>query len=316
MTATLIFSADNSEQEISFEGVLTIGRDRKNDMILPDPLVSRNHALIRQLGNDDYYLIDSGSSNGSYLNGRRITTPVVLQDGDTIAIGSTMIRFHQAVATPREFTQTAAEETTILVPNLDIEDITILVADIRGFTSLSEAIPIKTLTRIMSEWFREVTECVQRSGGIVDKFIGDCVYARWHSARSSCEQDMVWNSLRAALAINGVTDSLYRQNPELPHPLHIGVGINTGQAAVGVGRDNTAIGDAVNLAFRLETASKELGRDIVISASSYRHLPEELWRDRRSRVTVKGKKEPVEVCGLNFDELRAALPGQAGQSRP
>jgi len=301
MTALLTYTSNDETRQVECLPVLTIGRDKMNDIVLTDPLVSRNHAIIRLLGDEDYYLMDSGSANGSHINGNRIATPVMLQDGDRISIGSTLFNFQQArSAKPTQETATE-EDTTVVVTNLEIKQITILVSDIRGFTSLSEEIPIKTLTKIMSEWFRNVSDCVQGHQGVVDKFIGDCVYARWETATNTSEA--VRNTLRTAMAILKVTQDLNIQNPSLPRPLDIGVGINTGQAAIGVGRDNTAIGDAVNLAFRLESATKELQTDMVLSRASYQHLPKSMWQGKTTEIAVKGKKGMVEVCGFKFDEI-------------
>lgn len=305
MTASLTYTSNEDQRTITCLPVLTIGRDKMNDIVLSDPLVSRNHAIIRLLGDEDYYLMDGGSANGSFINGKRIATPVLLQNGDRIAIGSTLFDFHQDRRRRPVATAPTDEDTTVVVTNLDIKQITILVSDIRGFTSLSEEIPINSLTRIMSLWFRHVSDCVQANAGIVDKFIGDCVYARWETATNA--SDAVYHTLRTAVAIHRVTQALNHENPTLPRPLAIGVGINTGQAAVGVGRDNTAIGDAVNLAFRLESATKELGKDLVLSQASYQYLPRNMWEGRTAQIAVKGKKEPVTVCGFDFAEIESLL---------
>ena len=79
--------------------------------------------------------------------------------------------------------------------------------------------------------------------------------------------------------------------------------INFGEAAVGLGRQNAAIGDAVNLTFLLESSSKELRTDIVVGENAFQHLPRAWWQGKTQRVLVKGKKDPVEVCGFTFEEL-------------
>lgn len=305
MSASLLFTINGENQEQSCLPLMTIGRDKKNHIVLPDPLVSRNHAIIRLLGAEDFYLIDSGSANGCHINGKRIATPVMLNDGDHIAIGSTMLQFHQIREHQLGIEESAEDETTVVVNNMDIRQITILVSDIRGFTTLSEEIPIKTLTRIMSDWFRHVSECVHTHHGTVDKFIGDCVYARWESGEN--EAGVIIQALQTALGIHDITQNLNREHPTLPRPLRIGVGLNTGKAAVSVGVDNTAIGDAVNLAFRLENATKELKSDIVLSESTFRYLPEDLWQQQTREISVKGKKAPIQVLALDFPLLQNYL---------
>jgi adenylate cyclase len=220
-----------------------------------------------------------------------------------VRIGSTELVFHQQ----KDQTQPEepGQEATLVMASLSIKQITILVSDIRGFTTLSEEVPINTLSKLMSEWFRLVSECVGQLDGVVDKFIGDCVYARWEA--DDDRGDSVRAALRAAQRINDITRHLNDTHPDLPRALQIGVGINTGAAAVGVGRDNTAIGDAVNTTFRLESSSKELQTDVVLGESAYRLLPQAWWSGKTRHVTVKGKKDPVEVCGVTFEELAALL---------
>jgi adenylate cyclase len=87
----------------------------------------------------------------------------------------------------------------------------------------------------------------------------------------------------------------------------MGVGINTGLASLGVGSDNTALGDAVNIAFRLESATKELGVDVVLSESSYTSLPDCDWHDAEQEIKLKGKRNPVKVVGLHFDQAENLL---------
>ncbi len=308
MPALLAIEIENGTEKISCASILTIGRDKNSDVRINDRLVSRNHAMIRRLGEDDYYLIDSGSVNGSCINNIRISTPTLLKNGDQITIGPTIIHFIQDKQQFEECEDTIEDtESTLLTQRVNIRLTTILVADIRGFTTLSEEIPISTLSKIMSEWFRKVSDLVAEKEGTVDKFIGDCVYARWEAHED--ESNTVINALKAAGLINKLSEDISREYLGPPQQLKIGVGINTGQAAVGVGQDNTAIGDAVNLAFRLESATKELKKDIVLSQGAYQYLPETLWRDAVSEIMVKGKKEAVEVCGLSFAEVKAFFVG-------
>jgi len=304
VTARLIIRNADGERVVACEPVMTLGRDRNSTIVLPEKLVSRNHAMIRRLGAEDYYLIDVGSSNGSYVNDRRIATPQQLRHGDEIRIGSTVLRFEQESAAAGPGPPPDDERTTLATVD-DIALITVLVADIRGYTGLSERVPIGILTKLMAQWFRAVSDHIEANGGVVDKFIGDCVYARWDDEGSL--PDTVLSCLRAAAAIRESTRELVAAHLDGEATPDIGVGINTGHAAVGIGTDNTALGDAVNLAFRLETASKELGRDVVLSRSACLGLPEEAWRPRAARIRVKGKREPVEVGAFTWEEVHHLL---------
>ena len=75
MSAVIYYSNKGVGSEIPCKAVLTLGRDKNSDIAIVDLLVSRNHAMIRRLGRSDYYLIDSGSSNGSFVNSQRVAIP-------------------------------------------------------------------------------------------------------------------------------------------------------------------------------------------------------------------------------------------------
>lgn len=305
MSAYLKYFSQDNEASATCGAVTSIGRDRGNDIVLPDPRVSRQHAIVRRLGKDDYYLIDSGSSNGSRINGRRITTPTLLADSDRITVGGTSLTFeHKTKA--YSFSDSLSMRETVILDEPVIREITILVADMRGYTRLSEQLPIQLLTRLMNQWFEKMSAGIAENGGTVDKFIGDCVFARWEGKQP---RQNVIKALRAACVLEEQTSQLHHLFPELAEPIRIGVGINSGLASIEVGCDNTALGDAVNTAFRLETASKELGADIVLSESAYRALEIRNWNNDTRQLKLKGKLKGVEVVALGFDQAKAVLNG-------
>ncbi len=304
MSAVIRYQNKGTEKRVPCKAVLTLGRDKNSDIVIIDLLASRNHAMIRRLGSNDYYLIDSGSSNGSFVNSHRVTIPRLLKTGDRIQIGGSELIFEQEY-TEEDTMDTISMEETIISDRPVIRQITVLVADIRGFTSLSESVNIRTLTRMMTSWFHKVTDVITEHGGIVDKFIGDCVFARWEF--DSQDEQSVVRALQAALLINEVTEELNKSSVEIPEKLHVGVGINTGVASMGIGQDATALGDAVNIAFRLESATKVLGTDIVMSESSYSTLPEECLAGEKQHIRVKGKRDVLRICSMHFDDVKKVL---------
>lgn len=303
MSAYLKSVSPTGELTAACGAVTTIGRDRANDIVLPDLQVSRQHAIIRRLGKADYYFIDSGSSNGSRVNGRRITMPTLLADGDEIAIGNTTLRFEQP-AQALSFSDSLSAQATVIMDEPVIREVTLLVADIRGFTRLSEQMPIRTLTRLMSNWFEQASEAIVKNGGTVDKFIGDCVFARWEGDGAS---ENVLRALRTACLLRDETAGLHRHFSELSEPLYIGVGINTGMASIGVGSDNTVLGDAVNVAFRLESASKELGVDVVLSEAACDALPLSCAEQAPHSLKLRGRAKAVKAVALNFAQVEQLL---------
>ena len=301
MSTFVTYKVDGEVRKVPCKSVLTLGRDMNSDIVLPDLLASRNHAMIRCVGSGDYYLIDSGSSNGSFVNHQRIAMPRLLKNGDRITIGRFEILFEQSRKETGEF-NTLSMQDTVISDSPDIKQITVLVADIRGFTSLSEQVDIRTLTKLMNRWFHNVSNAIFDNAGTVDKFIGDCVFARWESDED--QSKTLKQALNAALLINEITRELNDTFKDLPEPVKIGVGINTGAASMGIGHDNTALGDAVNIAFRLESATKILGSDMVLSETAYRHLPERYIEGKTHHLRIKGKRDPVRICSLDFDEVR------------
>ncbi len=282
-----------------------IGRNFDCDLRLDDPKTSRNHALVQHMGENTYYLIDIASRNGCFINNNRINAPKKLKNQDNIRIGDTLLEFilEESKQVPLD-----PNETMICTPNIekfDIQEITILVADIRGFTSMTEAISISSLSMIMNQWFMDVTDCISDNHGILDKFIGDSVYARWNTDEDNSEP--IIHALNTACQLNHISKALNEQFKEIPFPLKIGVGINTGHAALDIGAEGTAMGDAVNLAFRLEDQSKIIGKNIILSEQSYNLLPDHIWDDNKKIISVKGKKEEINIVGTNFEDVEDYL---------
>lgn len=307
MSATLNFLYAGQYKEVVCKTAITIGRDLHNDIVIDDLTVSRNHAMVRMIGHDDYYLVDSGSANGSFLNSHRISMPTLLKNGDQFKIGSLELNFEQKQKSiSSNDTQSMLE--TIVSDTPEISEITILVADIRGFTTLSERVNIRILTKMMNTWFSQVSDVIQSNKGLVDKFIGDCVFARWQSVAE--DTDTIYKVLNAAVEINRVTENITHDFPEVSEKIKIGVGINTGAASITAGQDNSAMGDAVNLAFRLESATKVIGKDLVMSECTYKDLPKKYWSTSELHIRVKGKRDPIRIVGMDFSEVKKIVSGK------
>ena len=314
MPAKLHVKGGGQDREYSCEQITTIGRSKSNDIQLVDPKVSRSHALVRCLGDGNYYLMDMGSSNGSAVNNNRIFVPSILNDGDVIGIGNHELEFRRE---PEEGeTNDSGDDSeytnpTMLTVGGVIHKVTVLVTDVRGYTPMSERLSVDSLANVMSTWFRGSNEIVGRNSGVIDKFIGDAIMARWTHEKND-HRSAVISALRVAQELNLEAAKINTEFPELPYPFRIGVGINTGEAVLGnVGgnsrRDFTALGDSVNLAFRLETATKDLKKDVVLGPDSFAQLDAGLCSPNMSSVQVKGKDTPVKVCALKFEEIDAYL---------
>jgi adenylate cyclase len=313
--AILKVTIDGEDRQFPCGPLVTIGRSKNNDVNLPDPKVSRGHAIIRCLGDGEYYLIDLGSSNGTLVNEKRVFVPLALKDTDTIRLGSHQLVFQTdtPVFAPDDSDDSVCTNPTMLTTSRSVQEIALLVADVRRYTTLSEQIPVDFLARVMARWFEKVNQIVEQNHGVIDKYIGDAVMVRWTSDKARRIADGVAAALRTASAMNEALTTLNAEFPELPFPLKIGIGINSGQAVLGnVGggnrREYTVLGDAVNLAFRLETASKALEKDVVIASECCQPLTATEWTRHMTTVAVKGKKDPVNVYAISFDQLATLLP--------
>jgi adenylate cyclase len=312
VSATLHVKAGSQEQTFDCGVLVAIGRVAANDLVLSDPKISRHHALLRIQSDGKYYLMDLGSANGTYVNGNRLLLPHVLKDADEIKVGDHVLVFRQEEPADGSDgdVEPATGASTMLTIGAVMQNMTIAVADIRDYTGFSESVSVDLLAAVLGRWFRRVNEIVEQNGGVVDKFIGDAVMLRWLTSNRD-PAESIRSALKTAHEMHLESRALRRRFPQLPHPLRIGVGINTGHAMLGTmgssKRDYTALGDSVNVAFRLEEATKTLKADVVIGHDSYKHLPEAMWQGHESSVKVKGKRKPLEVCALTFDQLAEIL---------
>ena len=254
----LVLKTEANQQYLPLAGnnCWTVGRSDDNNFVLGDRWISRNHAMLQCMDTGEFYLIDLGSRNGSFINGRRVSVPVTLHNGDAITFGQTELKFYCPVretasvssfnAESHNFTATA----TLHVRRM----ISILVVDIRDYTVMTRQLDEKVLSEAIGTWFRYAGKIIGEYGSWVDKYIGDAVMAVWvHGTQEVTPQSML-QITRAMSKLNKMTGQLHEEFP-LPFPLRIGAGLNTGYAMVGnTGSsdrpDYTALVDTVNAAFR------------------------------------------------------------------
>jgi adenylate cyclase len=186
---------------------------------------------------------------------------------------------------------------------------TVLFSDIRGFTPITEHLGAHGTVSLLNEYFTIMVDCIQKQGGMLDKFIGDAIMAVFGLPLP--HEDDEDRSVRAAISM---IEELRRWNNERAQAgkrlLDIGIGLNTDSIVSGnIGSpkrmDYTVIGDGVNLASRLESACKEYGTRILISENTFRKLKGTYRLREVDRVIVKGKTEPAsiyEVLDYHTDE--------------
>lgn len=181
---------------------------------------------------------------------------------------------------------------------------TILFSDIVGFTTLTESADPEKLVAQLNEYLSRMTGAVFENNGTLDKFIGDAVMAVWGNVSSRGLGEDAKACARAALDMRRELAALNKQwaAQGIP-PFHIGIGINHGDVLVGnIGSqekaDPTVIGDAVNLASRLEALTRTYAVDILVGARAAALIRDEFDLRSVALVQVKGKTEPVEISTL------------------
>jgi len=176
---------------------------------------------------------------------------------------------------------------------------TVLFADVRSFTTITEELGAQGTVTLLNEYFTLMVDCIQKHGGMLDKFIGDAIMAIFGLPLP--HEDDEDRALRASI---GMISELRRWNAERAaagkKPVEIGVGLNTDMIVSGnIGSpkrmDYTVIGDGVNLASRLESACKQYGAGILISEATNKKLKGTYRMREVDYVVVKGKTEPVAV---------------------
>lgn len=288
-----------------------IGRAESNDIRLQSSSVSRQHAMIQRDSNDIFSLVDLGSANGTFVNGKRIHAICRLHTGDRIGFGQKDFVFMQTEArSSQPALEDALDEETVAFVNK--QTITILVSDLRNFTRLAEEIGNTRTTQLLQVWNSKVNELICANGGVVDKFIGDAAMAFWPEGPGHALT--VRQALKTALAIELLTEKLQERVPGIPWPLKTGAAINTGEAIVGnmcgERHDFTVIGDAVNVVFRLEEMTGPSGFDLLIGNNTAGYIKNYDAYFMPQRFQLKGKEQPFTAYGCNFEQLRICLARQ------
>lgn len=294
----------------------TVGRSKGNSILIPDPWISRSHAIIQKLDNGEFYLIDLGSRNGTFVNGRRVTIPTILRHLDQIMFGQTEILFHNFKQEKSTIIQDRETRTQRFEIDPDTDTlherrlISVMVVDIRNFTKMSRELDNYTLSRMVGSWFQQAGEIIRGAGSLVDKYIGDAIMSIWFHGESSVDPEQLISIFQAVSELNQMTTDIQRQL-SLPFDLRIGAGINTGYAMVGnTGTsdrpDYTAIGDTVNAAFRLESATKQIPGDVAIGEETFRYL-HGLGSIQKHfqpyQLSLKGYEHLITAYGASFAEL-------------
>jgi adenylate cyclase len=182
------------------------------------------------------------------------------------------------------------------------KEITILISDLRGFTAIAEKYPATSLVEMLNQFFSHMCEVIVRHGGVIDKFMGDSIMALFGIPEA--RTDDLERAIACAVEMQQTMLQVNQQNVQRGYPsLYMGIGINTGNVVAGklgseLHSEYTVIGDAVNMACRIEAFS--LRGQILLSEQSLQQAQDYIEYGQVNEVQIKGKRLPI-----RFHELLA-----------
>jgi adenylate cyclase len=251
----------------------SFGRANSNSVVLAGNNVSRRHAAIHKRAENEYWLVDLGSANGSYVNGRRVAQPCRLSDGDRIEIASNHFTFHQ---------HTKGTQTRDMTAEQTLQDIRsvecwLLVADIESSTQFARELPADEIPRVTGRWLGQCKQIVEGKTGVINKFLGDGFLGYWR------EQEGVAASIIAAMtALQKMQEA---DQPRFRFVLHFGKVLVGGGGSLG---EESLLGNEVNFVFRMEKVAAHAGHLRMLSEAAQQRLGSLLATVPDSRREVSG----------------------------
>lgn len=249
-----------SGEKISIQGTCFIGRSNTSNLMLPSEKVSRRHAMIQTQGTE-FWLIDLGSANGTYLNGRRVGQPCRLNDNDQIAIADFQFLFR--CNSTRRFERRAEFSTGgETIPDIRSGKCWLLVADIISSTQLAQKVAPEEAPRITARWLLDCKQLVEDCTGTINKFLGDGFFSYW------LDEDGT-KAPQVAAALESLKELQQKAEPPFRVVVHYGKVFLGGGGSMG---EESLMGSEVNFVFRMEKVASGLGRPILISEPAEQFL--------------------------------------------
>jgi pSer/pThr/pTyr-binding forkhead associated (FHA) protein len=233
-------------------GSTSVGRSPDNALVLHDPLVSRRHALIQVQGEGEFWLVDLGSANGSYLNGRRIAQPAELKAGDEITLSGTVLRFGSERLQADHPSAAGLMASTMM--SIKTAKCWMMMVDIVGSTQLAQRMSAEELPVMTGNWFKNCREIIEAHGGHMMKYLGDGFFCYWIANEQSPEQ------------VRGALEQLKLMQDAASPPFRVVV--HFGPAVLGSVPTVSELnlhGQEVNFTFRIEKLAGSLRRSVMLS---------------------------------------------------
>ena len=244
---------ETGSNNFPIHGGCSIGRSAQNVIVLDSPKVSRRHAVINVQNVGEFWLIDLGSSNGTFLNKRRIHQPLRLSDYDEFVIGDSIFTFRQPEQITDDLRTMFIERTIREIENVPCW---LLLADIENFTPLSRSLTSDKLAELIGGWVANCKETIEKHSGMIDKYLGDGFFAYWRE-----DENAVKN---VTAALSQLREAQERDVPRFRLALHFASVAIGGVPLMG---EESLMGKEVNFVFRMEKLAASLSVFLLTSAA-------------------------------------------------
>lgn len=243
---------DRKGTRTPIRGACNMGRSAMNQVVIEDSRVSRRHATIQVQGPGEYWLVDFGSSNGTYLNGQRIAQPTRLNEKDVVQLGIDEFVFHKVAGEPAPVSSASVSDSTVF--DVRMIDCWMLVADIINSTHLVNELAPGELPLVTGRWLHACREIIEASGGRINQFMGDGFFAFW---RDKPDMDhAIVSCIQAMISLQE------HARPQFRFVLHLAPVVFGG---IAIGEEERISGSEVHYVFRMEKLAGSLGAVTLVS---------------------------------------------------
>ena len=251
---------ENADHErIPIQGSCSIGRSSANQVVLPSDKISRRHALIQMQAEGEYWLVDFGSRNGTYLNGQRIGHPTRLRPGDRLATGPFEFLFMTSQGIGAQGSQTRMVDAT--VAEIRTSNCWLLVTEIMSSEDSLKNLNVEELPAVTGRWVAECKQIIEEQGGRINQFMGDGFFACW--------RDQEGVALRLAKGLQNLTRLQEQRQPAFRMVAHYGA---VALGGLSIGEEQRISGREVHFTFRMGKLAEVLGEIRLLSEPAKERL--------------------------------------------
>lgn len=246
----------------ALRGTCSIGRHPTNTLQLHGSEVSRRHAIIQAQDNAEFWIVDLGSANGTYVNGRRLSQAVRLRNGDVIRIADAKLEFATEILTAMQPGGKVSMDSTII--SMEQAECWLMVVDIVGSTKLAHTTAPELFPRLTGTWFKECRQIIDECGGHISKYLGDGFFCHWKGAGDS--------HIRVRQAIAKLRESQAASTLPFRVVLHYGGAV---LGSVPTMSELNLHGMEVNFVFRVEKIAATMGQSMLFTEKAMKRLQAE-----------------------------------------